>query len=141
MVMKLSIVLLLLLFCLGCNHRHKIPDVHISLINNNRSVKFKGLDYAVISEINRDSVQGIWQGLLPVFRMPADTDLKNYQQAQPGIYRVKDSAVVFTPDTPFVKGQIYYMRYYQFDDGQTVWDFIKDEKRPGSKHYIDLIFK
>jgi len=128
-----------LLFCLACSPKPKIPPVHISLIDIDRSVSFKGLDYAVMHEINRDS--GVWQNLLPVYRMPADTDLKNYQPAQPGTYRLKDSAIVFTPDTPFANGQTYFMRYYQFGEGNTAMDFIKGRKKLGNTQYIDLIFK
>jgi hypothetical protein len=131
----------LLLICFGCAHKPKTPEVHISLINNNHSVEFKGLDYAIISEINRDSVPDVWEHLLPVYRMPADTDLKNYQPVQHGLYQLKDSALVFTPDTPFVKGKTYFMRYYQFGGGVNVWDFIKGKKKLRSIRYIDLVFK
>lgn len=128
-----------LLFCLACTPKPKTLPVHIGLVNNNRSVSFKGLDYGVMREISRDS--GAWQNLLPVYRMPADTDLKNYQPAQPGSYLLKDSAIVFTPDTLFAKGQIYFIRFYQFGEGNTAMDFIKGRKKLGNPHYIDLIFK
>jgi len=136
-----KLTMLLLLFSIGCTQKPKAPALHISLINNKRSVKIKGVDYAIISEINRDSVPGIWQGLLPVYRMPADTDLKSYQPIQSGSYQLKDSAIFFTPDTPFVKNQTYFIRYYQFGEGNSIWDFIKGKKRPGSTRYIDLSFK
>ncbi len=130
-----------LLICFGCTHQTKQPVVHITLINNGRSIEFKGLDYAITGEINRDSVPGIWQGLIPVYRMPADTDMKDYQKPLPGVYRLKDSAVVFTPDTPFVKNQIYFVRYFKFEGGNNAWDIIKGKKRLGKTPYIDLIFK
>lgn len=133
--------MLYLLLFFGCATKPKAPPVHINLINNNRSVKFKGLDYAVISEIDRDSVFGTWENLLPVFRMPADTNLKNYQPVQPGSYQLKDSTVVFTPDTPFTKGQIYFVRYFEFDKGDNIWDYIKGKKKLGKIPYTDLIFK
>ncbi len=99
------------------------------MINNGQSIEFKGLEYAITGEINRDSVPGIWQGLIPVYRMPADTDMKDYQRPLPGQYRLKDSAVVFTPDTPFVKNQTYFLRYFEFGEGNSTWDFIKGKKR------------
>ena len=130
----------LLLFCFACTPKPKMPVVHISLTDSSRSVEFKGLDYAIISEISRDSIPGIWESLLPVYRMPADTDLKNYQPMQHGRYVLKDSAVIFTPDTAFIKGQAYFMRYYQFK-GENVWDFIKGEKRLGEVQFMDLVVK
>lgn len=132
--------LILLLFCFACSSKPKAPVVHISLTDSNHAVKVKGLDYAIVSEIGRDSIPGIWENFLPVYRMPADTDLKNYQPIQHGLYTLKDSAVVFTPDTPFVKGHTYFMRYYQFK-GENVWDFIKGKKRLGAVQYSDLVIK
>jgi len=135
------VVLFLILICIGCYSKPKTPAGHVSLVNNNCSIKFTGLDYAIISEINRDTAQGIWQGLIPVYRMPADTDMKDYQRPLPGQYRLKDSAVVFTPDTPFVKNQTYFLRYFEFGDRGSTWDFIKNKKKLGKTPHIDLIFK
>jgi hypothetical protein len=134
-------VSLLLLFCVSCAHKPKVPSVHISLVNNNKSVKIAGLDYAIISEINRDSVAGIWENLLPVYRMPADTDMKDYQPVQGGVYQLKDSSVVFTPDTPFANTKTYFIRYYQFGKGDSALDLLKEKKKLGSTTYIDLVFK
>lgn len=135
-----KVLFIIILFCFGYKQQSKEPVVNISLVDSNHSVKFSGLDFAVISEINRDSVQDAWRGLLPVFKMPADTDLKDYQPVQPGVYRLKDSAVVFTPDTPFDKGKTYFMRYYRFDKNGGVMDFIKGKKKLRETPYIDLIF-
>ncbi|ASU36656.1 hypothetical protein [Mucilaginibacter xinganensis] len=131
---------ILLLFCFACTQKPKGPVVTVSASDNNRSVKFKGLDYAILSEINRDTTRGIWENLLPVYRMPADTDLKNYQPVQHGLYTVIDSAVVFTPDTPLIKGKTYFMRYYRFK-GENIWDYIKGKKRLGGVGHTDLVIK
>jgi hypothetical protein len=134
-----SILYILLLFCGGCAHKSPSPVVAVVLVNNGQSVKFSGLDYAIIGEISRDSSKELWQKLIPVFRMPADTDLKSYQPVQPGSYQLADRAVVFTPDTPFLKGRAYFMRYYQFG-GDTMWDYVEGKKRLGRAPHTDLIF-
>src|SRR6185437_6744115 len=139
MLLNRKAILLVPLICTICNCKPKTPAVHVSLTHGNQSVKFKGLDYAVISEINRDS--GVWRSLLPVYRMPADTNMKNYQPVQPGVYQVKDSAIVFTPDTPFSKGQTYFLRFYQFGGNSSAFDFIKGRKKLDDAHYVDLVFK
>lgn len=134
-------VFFMLMLCIGCATKPKSPQIKIGLINNRHAVKITGLDYAIISEINRDSVTGIWQSLLPVFRMPADTDLKSYQPMQPGTYRLADSALVFTPDTAFAPNQTYFVRYYRFDSNNDVWDFVKGKKKLNRTPYVDLVFR
>jgi len=135
-----KIALALLVFCLACKFKAKEAPVSVELINNGQSVKFTGLDPGISGEIGRDSVPDIWQSLLPVYRLPADTDLKDFQQPQPGRYKLLDKAVVFTPDTPFVKGRAYYIRYYHFDEGKSVWDIVKNKRQMGSQPFTDLSF-
>jgi hypothetical protein len=133
--------LLLLLLCIGCARKPNKINITISLTDSNHSLKIVGFDRLVIADIGRDSVSEAWQSFLPVYRMPADTDLKDYQKAQPGNYKIKDSIVVFTPDTPFRKEQAYFLRYYQYDKDADLWHQIKEKKRIGSLSYIDLIIK
>lgn len=134
-------ILLAAMLCFGCTHKSGKINIVTSLVDSNRSLKISGFDRAIIGDIGRDTTIGIWQSLLSVYKMPADTDLKDYQDAQPGSYKVRDSVVVFTPDTPFKKSQAYFLRYYQYDKVTDAWDYIKYKKRPGALSYTDLIFK
>jgi len=129
-----------LLLCFGCTHQPKVPTVHVSLINNNHSVQFTGLDPAIMGEIGRDTTRDVWENLIPVYKMPADTDMKDFQPVQHGVYQIKDSVVMFTPDTPFVKGHTYFMRHYLFDVGIKPWDILRGKKKLGSVRYKDLMF-
>ncbi|WP_090472795.1 hypothetical protein [Mucilaginibacter sp. OK268] len=126
--------------CIGCSNTPKSPVIHIGKIDQERSVKISGLDAAIIQDITRDSSGANWQGLIPVYKMPTDTEMKNYQPVQPGTYHIADGAVIFTPDTPFVSHQTYFIRYYKFDTGNKLTDFVGGHNRPGSLHYIDLTF-
>jgi hypothetical protein len=139
--MKNTGLFLVLIFCLGCTHQPPTIDVKISLTDSNRSLKISGFDRAVIADIGRDTANDAWQSLLPVYKMPADTDMKDYQKAQPGNYKVEDSVVVFTPDTLFKKRQSYFLRYYPHAEGASAWQYIKDKKRPGDLSYKDLVFR
>lgn len=133
--------LLLMLICFGCKEHPRKADIKLSLADSNRSVQISGFDRAIINDIGRDSANDVWQSLLPVYKMPADTDMKDYQNTQPGKYAIKDSLVVFTPDTSFKKGQIYFLRYYQYDNSKDAWQYIRTKKRLGSLSYKDLLFK
>jgi hypothetical protein len=139
-MVKQVVLLFSSMLILGCRH-DKFPIIHISLINNSKSLQFTGLDAAIIGEISRDSSIQVWQNLIPVYRMPADTDLKDYQPAQPGKYTVVDNAVVFTPDTPFAKNQSYFVRYYQYGAGHSIWEHISHHTKIDKQQYTDLIFK
>jgi AraC-like DNA-binding protein len=137
--MKKSILFLLIL-CLGCSRRPEPINVKVSLINGSRSLKISGFDKAVIADIGRDTNNEAWQSLLPVYTMPKDTDMKDYQNEQPGNYKVDDSLVIFTPDTAFKKGQTYFLRYFSHDEGTSALQYIRDRKRPGTLSYKDLVF-
>jgi hypothetical protein len=131
---------LFLLLLLGCSNQPKPVDIRIILTDSNRNLKITGFDKAIIAEIGRDTANGAWQSLLPVYKMPADTDMKDFQPAQPGQYHVADSVVIFTPDTLFKKGQSYFLRYYMHQEHEDAWHYLRDKKRPGALSYKDLIF-
>ena len=134
-------ILVFVIILLGCNSKHHNNVIKISLTDSDRSLEITGVDAEILQEINRDTIATIWQTLIPVYRMPADTDMKDFQRPQPGKYMVNGSAVLFKPDTPFAQHAIYFVRYYQYGEGNTEWDYIKQQKRLGKTPYIDLIFK
>ena len=138
--MKICIVLLVL-FISACSPKPQPNTIAISLTNNKQSLQFKGLDQDIMGEVSRDTVGKGWQELVPVYRMPADTDMKIYQPEQPGKYQIVDSTVVFTPDTPFAAGQTYFVRWYRFDKGKKASDYLRGLQRPGQTQFTDLIFK
>ncbi|MBV8390521.1 MAG: hypothetical protein JO080_12025 [Mucilaginibacter sp.] len=138
--MKIAFLFLAVIICTGCSNHPKPVDVKISLTDNNRSLKIAGFDKAIIADIGRDTASEAWKSLLPVYKMPADTDMKDYQNVQPGKYAVQDSLVIFTPDTTFKKGQVYFLRYLRHDEGTSAWQYIRGKKKLRSLSYKDLVF-
>jgi hypothetical protein len=138
--MKIVIRVLVVILCTGCSNHPKAVEVNISLTDSNHSLKIAGFDKLIIADIGRDTNNEAWESLLPVYKMPADTDMKDYQNVQPGKYEVRDSVVIFTPDTAFKKGQAYFLRYFRHDDGISAWQLVREKKRPGSMIYKDLVF-
>jgi hypothetical protein len=130
----------LLLFCLGCTHHSKEISVAVSLTNNNHSIRISGFDKAIIDDIGRDTTSDIWQSLLPVYKMPADTDMKDFQQPQPGRYAVKGSQVIFTPDTAFKHGQAYFVRCFDYSGIKSAWQIVSEKKQVGALKHRDLLF-
>ncbi|WDZ98993.1 hypothetical protein [Mucilaginibacter sp. SJ] len=138
---KLFPLLLPLMFLFSCTETSTKTPVTIKTVNNGKALQITGFDPAVINEISRDSSAKAWETLMAVYRMPADTSMRNLQPAQPGSYTVKDNVVIFTPDTAFSTQQTYFFRYYDFSTGSTLTDLIKSRSKPGTLHYTDLIFK
>jgi len=135
-----KLLLLISIFCVGCTTKPLAPAIHISLIDNKQSLKITGIDPVILNDIDRDTVKN-WQSLFAIYRLPADTDVKDYQPVQPGQYQLKDSAVVFTPDTPFIKQQAYFIRFYNYAGNKSIWDYVQGKTTKGQLHYTDLIFK
>jgi hypothetical protein len=138
--LKKEVLVLVCLFCLGCVHKPDTILVSIALTDSNHSLKIAGFDKAIIDDIGRDT-SDVWQTLLPVYRMPQDTDMKDFQNAQPGRYTIKDSSVVFVPDTPFRKGQTYFLRYYNYSGSKDAWQYVQKKKGTGAAGHKDLLFK
>lgn len=133
--------LLLLLICLGCSSKPQENTIVIALAADYHSLKISGFDRAIINEIGRDTSDQVWQSLLPVYRMPQDTDMKDYQNAQPGHYNIQDSLVMFTPDTPFAKGKTYFLRYYNYGGSKDAWQYVQKKKGTGGATHKDLLFR
>jgi len=98
------------------------------------------MDPVILNDIDRDTVKN-WQSLFAIYRLPADTDVKDYQPVQPGKYQLKDSAIIFTPDTSFIKRQTYFIRFYNYAGNKSIWDYVQGKTTKGQLHYTDLIFK
>jgi len=134
-------IFVFVIMLLGCGSKHHHNIIKIALADSGKRLEVTGIAEDILQEINRDTVGTVWQTLIPVYRMPADTDMNDFQRPQPGKYVVNGSAILFTPDTPFAQHAVYFVRYYQYGEGNTEWDFIKQQKRLGKTPYIDLIFK
>jgi len=131
----------LLTFLFGCSNHSNTSNISVSLINTNHSLQISGFDKEIINDIAQNSADSAWQALLPIYKMPADTDMKDFQKAQPGKYGVKDSLVIFTPDTPFREGQVYFLRSFDYNQAKDAWAFVREQKQKGSIGHKDLLFK
>ncbi|WP_147238699.1 hypothetical protein [Mucilaginibacter hurinus] len=105
------------------------------------SLKIIGLDPAIIQAIVRDTMADKWQNLFPVYKIPKRLDSEDYQPPQPGNYTVAGDAILFAPDTPFVKGNSYYIRLYLYEEGTSMWDIISKKNKLGQYRYNDILFE
>lgn len=136
---KLALIILLLIT--SCKNKPTV-DAHLSVDKKSGSVNVMGLDAVTLQGIKRDSIplKG-WQALFPVYAMPADTGLRNYQSPLPGRYAITDNTILFTPDTDFKAGRTYFARYYNYDIPINAPDLILHRRVLGRGVYTELIFK
>jgi hypothetical protein len=139
--LTLSKIIILLLLCYGCAQKPAMISVKAILTGDHHSLQIYGFDKAIIASIGHDTTKGIWQNLLPVYKMPADTDMKDFQSAQPGNYVVKDSLVIFTPDTAFSKGQTYFIRCFDYSGVKSAWQMMRERKGLGKVKHSDIVFR
>lgn len=132
---KIAIGLIFTLF--GCG---KAPD-RFDVQFQRGAIHISGIDPAFLAGIKSDTTTAIWQKALPVYRMPADTEMKDYQQPQPGKYQLSGDEVIFRPDTPFRHNQTYFVRYYHFGEGKSIWDAVKGKNNIRNAAYSEKILK
>lgn len=129
--------------CFGCHPAAVEQDnSRIALSKDSQMVVVSGLDYSVLHELKKDSLSlDAFQQLLAVYRMPADTDMKDYQNEQPGIYQITDSLITFKPDTAFKKHQTYFARFYGHSTGNTSTKLAQGQGNLKAPKYTEVVFK
>ncbi|GAA4923412.1 hypothetical protein [Mucilaginibacter defluvii] len=136
--MKNLRLILLVLLC-GCTAVTK-DQIEVTVSGKNE-ISIHGVPAEALKHIAADTSGTVWQSLLPVYKLPADEDLIDDQPQQPGKYKIVNGDVLFMPDTAFVKGQKYVVRYYYYAEGGSLWDIVSKRNKPGSHPYNDIPFK
>lgn len=109
----LGLLFALLLFRCKNLLKDKTKRVSFGLSPDSGMVEVRGLDYAILHDLQTDSASEVnLKSLFPVYRMPQDTDMKDLVKALAGKYSVGDSTLTFKPDTPFKKHCQYFARFY-----------------------------
>ncbi|MFM6976064.1 MAG: hypothetical protein ACKOW2_04385 [Sphingobacteriaceae bacterium] len=77
----------------------------------------------------------IWKQFFAVYAEPKDPDLRDFQQPLAGSYQVLEDGVSFKPQTPFKKGQTYFVLVYALNLELNLLDMfqkngIKSRKKP-----------
>ncbi|SFS96621.1 hypothetical protein SAMN04487890_107149 [Mucilaginibacter polytrichastri] len=126
--------------CLGCAKKSAQPHLKVSVLNAN-TINFGNIDYNTLANLHQDSLNTAeWQAILPVYRMPADTDMKDFVLPQPGKYAFKNNQLIFSADTPFLGHSLYFARYYRLHDESNAWDVMKGKWKRGTPQYVECTF-
>jgi len=132
------------MICISC-HSTDVSErdvTHIILSRDSQLVCVSGIDYSILQQFKKDSLTTeAYQRILSVYRMPADTDMKDYQNEQPGIYNITGSLITFKPDTPFKKHQTYFARFYGHAMGNMPTDLAQGKGNLKAPKFTEVIFK
>jgi hypothetical protein len=140
---RISLVVLLYI-CAGCHFSDKkakdTTNIHLS--KDSQMVVLGGLEYAALQELKKDSLTlAGFQDLFPVYKMPADTDLKDYLKAQRGTYQITDSLITFKPDTVFAKHQAYFARFYGYTTDNSATRLAQGKANLNGPKFKEVVFK
>ncbi len=137
--MKKSVWLLCFIL-VGCAKKPNQQQLSVKVTSAN-VVEFAGIDYNILSNLSQDSLSlPQWQAILPVYKMPADTDMMDFVSPQPGKYKLIKDALEFVADTPFQKNTKYFARYYKLHDDSNAWDLMKGKWKNGAPKYTECVF-
>lgn len=142
--MRCAIACFFILALVSCreNTGVRTAAIQIRLAADSQSICLTGLDYHTIYQLKNDSLSAqSWQNLFAVYRMPADTDMKDVQPAQPGHYTLSDTSVIFKPDTAFAKHQTYFVRFYGGALAQNQLQVLQGRAKIQGQHYCETVFK
>lgn len=131
---------LLVVILMGCAKKPGQQQLAVKVRGANL-VEFSGIDYNTLSNLSQDSLSlAQWQAILPVYKAPADTDMKDFVNPQPGKYALVKDTLVFVADTPFQKNSQYFARYYKLHDDASAWDLLKGKWKNGAPKYREYSF-
>jgi len=132
-----------MLICASCHAPTSTETkVSIHLSKDSQTVCISGLEYSILHELKQDSLtQENWQGIFPIYHMPADTDMKDLQPEQPGKYQITDSLITFKPDTPFKKQQQYFARFYGNGTNFSTGSLIRNKSNLKGQSFKEVVFK
>lgn len=142
--MRCRILCFFVLACAACHSpvANDANRISIHLSKDSQTVCISGLDYSILQDMKKDTLSlESWQGVFPVYRMPADTDMKDMQSEQPGKYKVTDSTITFKPDTAFIKHQQYFARFYGGTTNFTPTNLIRSKTNLKGQNYTEVMFK
>ena len=136
-----KLLILSLVLLTACGQKPQ-KSIHISVDKATSSLKVAGVQIDALQGISHDTLNlAAWQSFFPVCKMPADTEMRNYQEPMKGKYMVKNNLIVFTPDTPLRAGQTYFARYYIYNDKAGAADIALHNTTPADAPYTELIFR
>lgn len=142
--MRRQFLCFFLLACIAC-HPSTAPQskrASIYLSSDSQRVCIGGLAYSVIQELKKDTLtRDAWQSLFPVYKLPADTTMKDFQKELPGTYLVTDSGITFKPDTAFKIHQQYVARFYGDSPAISTLKLLQKKADLKGPEYVEAVFK
>ncbi|MDF3077109.1 MAG: hypothetical protein K0S09_998 [Sphingobacteriaceae bacterium] len=139
-----------LVFCLSaillaCGNNSKqentAASVQFQLNADSSEIVLKGLDHDVLQAIQDDSLtQDQLESIFAVYKQASDEQLIGLEKPLPGRYKAMADQIIFTPDSAFLKGNLYRaeFRMPQFYDQK---DVVTSRELPGKVRTKEAVFQ
>jgi hypothetical protein len=97
---------------LACNRSdNKLLSIQFS--TDSSTIHLSNIESAALLKLkNNIKTDTMYQKLVSVLVTPADDDSVSMEREWPGKLTMKEDKVVFTPDSPFLKGKTYLVETY-----------------------------
>lgn len=99
-----------LLYCLclvACTTANYTP-ININFAADSNSIIISNIEKAGLFKLKANlQIDTTYQNLVSVLQTPAEDDSTSIEKVWPGRLSLQGDSLVFTPDTPFVKGKYY----------------------------------
>ena len=120
-----------------------LESVKFSLSADSSGVELHKLSADVLDFLQSDTLtEKQWQAFFGVYPEPGDPELRDFQKALPGNYRLMDSVIIFSPAERFRKDSVYFARFYKRNILAKPSDVILGDRGLSAENdIVEFVFK
>ena len=116
--------------------------IKIKLNSDSSAIELINVPAHIIEEFISDSLDySQWSNFFAVYEESKDPEMRDFQSAISGTYRIEKERIMFRPDSVFGKGRSYFSRCYTKSLLRSPEDILSSGKLSAADSYIELRFK
>lgn len=116
--------------------------IKIKLNSDSSAVELTDIPAHVLEEFTSDSLDfSQWSNFFAVYEEVKDPEMRDFQSAITGTYRIDKNVITFRPDSAFGKGKSYFSRCYTKVLLSGPEDILSSGKLSASDNSVEFRFK
>lgn len=130
----------------SCSERREseipVETIKMKLNSDSSAIELINVPAHIKEEFISDSLDySQWSNFFAVYEESKDPEMRDFQSALPGTYRVEKDKIIFRPDSVFGKGKFYFSRCYTKSLLRSPEDILSSGKLSAADSYIEFRFK